>query len=147
MWCTYCHDLSCCVLRSLWCMLMGSSYCCHTCLHWDSYYAMLVGCLSHMNLCHTDRSPFLIESSCNWTSLESIPPWGHFPCMIVKSSLCISSLLETLNAAAYTILTLGPRDVVRLVQTLLSMTYVLMLLMIVMFLFFMTCGCIHLCSF
>ena len=64
---------------------------------------------------------FLTESSCSGTSLGATPTWGHFPCMITTSPLCTSSLLTTLNAVAYTILTLGLGDVIPLGWTLLSM--------------------------
>jgi len=117
--------LSCYVLSSLCCMMMGYSGCRHACFHWDPFYAMLAGCSSCMSLCHTDRS-LLTESSCSGTYLGATPAWGNFPCMIATSSLCTSSLLTTLNVATYTILTLGPEDVVPLRQTPLSTTYVLM---------------------
>ena len=136
-----CHDSSCHVLKSLFCMLMGYSSCRHGCLHWDPFYAILVGCSSCMSLFHTDRS-LLTKSSCSGTSLGATPAWGNFPCMIATSLLCTSSLLTTLNAAAYTILTPGPGDVVPLGWTPLSMAYVFMLLMIDMFLFFIACTCI-----
>jgi len=79
---------------------------------WDDHHAWV--------LWHTDRS-LLTEGSCSATSLATTPAWGNFPCMIVTSSLCISSILTTLNAAAYTFLRAGPREVVPPGQTPLSM--------------------------
>lgn len=127
MWCTCCHDLSCYVLRSLCCMLMGYSVCCHVCLHWDPFYAMLAGCSSCMSLCHTDRS-ILTKISCNGASLGAILAWGNFLCIIATSPICTSSLLVALNAVSYTILTPGPGDVVPPRRTPLSMDYVFMCL-------------------
>ena len=65
--------------------------------------------------------------------------WNHL--------FCTSSLLTKLNAAHYTIFTPGPREVVPPRWTLLSTTYVFMLLMIVLFLFSSACKCIHWYSF
>ena len=88
MWCTCCHDFSCCVLRSLCCILMGYSCCHHVCFHWGPFYAISTGfsLSSYMSLCHTDRS-ILTESSCSGTSLGATPAWGHFPCLIETSPL------------------------------------------------------------
>ena len=94
----------------------------HVCLNWDPFDAMLAGCslLSYMKLCHADRSPFLNESSYNRTSRGATPAWGYIPYMIEKTHSCTSSLFLALNAATYTILTLGPRDIVPLGRTPLS---------------------------
>ena len=57
VWCTCCHDSSCCVLRSFvgwWDTHVVVMYV----LHWDPCYAMLAGCSSCMSMCDTDRSPF-----------------------------------------------------------------------------------------
>lgn len=141
MWCTCCHDLSCYVLRSLCSMLMGYLGCHHVCLHWDPFYAMLARCSSCMSLCHIDRS-LLTKSSCSEHLLNPLLRVGIFR-WSRHHLLCTSSLLTTLNVAADTILTLGLEDVVLHGRTPLWTTYVLMLLMNVLFLFFTKCRCIH----
>jgi len=92
---------------------------------WNPFCAILAGCSSWMFLCHTDRS-FDWEFQVVEYLLEPLLCEGTFPYMIETSSLCTSPLLTALNAATYTILTLGPGDVVPPRQTPLSTAYVFM---------------------
>lgn len=125
MWCTCCHDSSCCVLRSLCCMLMGySCVAMHACFEipsmpcwWDAHHAWV--------LCHTDRS-LLIESFVVEHLLEPLLREGIFFVWSRHRLLCTTSLLATLNEVAYTILRPGPRDVVPPRRTPLSTSYVFM---------------------
>ena len=67
------------------------------------------------------------ESYCSGTSRAEVQPLlreGIFLIRQIKHHPCTSSLLTALNAAAYTILTPRPRDVVPPGGTLLSMSYV-----------------------
>ena len=121
------YFLSCCYWDPFVIMLMGYSCCSHVSLNWDPFHSMIGGMLIIVlcELCHTNRSPFLNESSYSGTSLGSTPTWGHIPCMIDKTHACTSSLFPALNVAAYTILTLRPGDVVPPRQTPLSKSCVL----------------------
>lgn len=87
--CTCCCDSSCFVWDPFVVMLMGYScvtmyvcieICFMPCRRDAHYHHAWV-------LCHTDRSPFLTESSCSGTSLGATPAWRHFPCKIVTSPL------------------------------------------------------------
>ena len=126
-------------------ILMGH----HVCLNLDPFDAMLAGCslLSYVKLCHVDRSPFVNESSCSWTSRGETPAWGHIPCMIEKTHSCTSSLFPVLNAATYTILTLGLGDVAHTGWTPFSTSFVLCCWFLSCSLFFTTCIYVHLLSF
>lgn len=101
-------------LRSLFHHVDGILMCRHVCLIWDPFDAMLAGCslFTYVKLCHVDRSPFMNESSYRGKSLGATAMWRHIPCMIEKTHACTSSFFPPINAAAYTILTLGPGDMV-----------------------------------
>jgi len=86
MRCTCFHDLSCYVLRSLCCMLMGYSCVTMHVVFWDPFYAMLMVCSSCMSFVIMIWV-LLTEISCSGTSLGATPTWGNFPCMIAMPSL------------------------------------------------------------
>ena len=141
MWCTCCRDSSCYVWRSLvscwWDTLVVVMYVfeipflpCWQDVHHACFCVILIGVfwLGVLVVEHL-LEPLLRER------IFLVWSWHHL--------LCTSPLLTALNAAAYTILTSGPGDVVPPGWTPLSTTYVFMLLMNVMFLLFTTCRCIH----
>ena len=136
-------------LRSLCCHVDRILMCLHVCLNWDPFDSMLAGCsfLSYMKLCHAGRSPFVNQSSCSVTPHGATPMWGNIPCMIDKTHSCTSSLFPALNAATYTILTPGPRDVVPPRQTPLSTSCVLCWWFLSCSFFFTTCIRVSLCYF